>query len=265
MLRSNVETLKNGINFKIGDFVNMMCRSLGCILLAMIIAWRFSIVFLAIVPFMVIATTRMIAMIKKYTIEEFKSYGSAGRVAQEVLSSIRTVFAFGLERKSIQKYSANLEGAEQMAKKKGIYGGVFGGCSSGVFGLLFAIGIFYAIRLINQDCASFSPSNIIPSFFCMITAGFSLSQALPFLEEFAESKGTARRIFEIIETKSLIDVFDKKGKVLSQLAGDIEFEDVCFSYPQRQNATILNGLNLKIPAGKTVALVGSRYQQSYQL
>ncbi len=40
------------------------------------------------------------------------------------------------------------------------------------------------------------------------------------------------------------------------LAGDIVFSDVHFAYPSRPEAKVLDGLNLRIPAGKTVALVG---------
>lgn len=41
------------------------------------------------------------------------------------------------------------------------------------------------------------------------------------------------------------------------MTGDIELRDIKFIYPSRPNVTILNNFNLKIPAGKTVALVGS--------
>lgn len=41
------------------------------------------------------------------------------------------------------------------------------------------------------------------------------------------------------------------------MVGDIEFENVHFSYPQRKEAKILKGLYMKIPAGKTVALCGA--------
>lgn len=208
---------------------------------------------------MVFSTMRMIDMIKKYTIEEFKSYGNAGRIAQEMLSSLRTVYAFGLEKKAIEKYSANLEGAEVMAKKKGLYSGIFGSISTGTFNFLFGIGIYYAIYLVRTDCGNFSPTNLVPAFFCLITAGFSFGQALPFLNDLGQSRGAARRVFEIIDTKSAIDIFDKPGKTLPSLYGDIDFENVFFSYPQRPDATILKGLNLRIPGGKTVALVGSRF------
>jgi ATP-binding cassette subfamily B (MDR/TAP) protein 1 len=91
-----------------------------------------------------------------------------------------------------------------------------------------------------------------------VTSSYAFGQGIPFLNDLAAARGAAKRVFEIIDTKSAIDIFDKPGKVLPTLVGDIEFENVVFSYPQRLDATILKGLNLKIPGGKTVALVGSR-------
>lgn len=41
------------------------------------------------------------------------------------------------------------------------------------------------------------------------------------------------------------------------LVGNIIFKDVKFSYPTRPDHIILKNFNLHIPAGKTVALVGS--------
>ena len=40
------------------------------------------------------------------------------------------------------------------------------------------------------------------------------------------------------------------------LEGNIEFKDVIFSYPARPDVQVLNGLNLTIRTGQTVALVG---------
>lgn len=49
------------------------------------------------------------------------------------------------------------------------------------------------------------------------------------------------------------------GEVITDqsLAGNITFKDVEFSYPTRQDHIILKNFNLDIPAGKTVAIVGS--------
>ena len=80
-----------------------------------------------------------------------------------------------------------------------------------------------------------------------------------FLRELAETKGVAKKIYNIIDTKSQIDVFsDKNDRIIDNLQGSVDFESVYFHYPQRPEAKILKSLNLKIPAGQTVALVGSR-------
>lgn len=43
---------------------------------------------------------------------------------------------------------------------------------------------------------------------------------------------------------------------MSHVRGEIEFKGIYFSYPSRPDTPILQGLNLTIPAGKTVGLVG---------
>lgn len=60
----------------------------------------------------------------------------------------------------------------------------------------------------------------------------------------------------MIDRNPTIDVEDKKGKALSYVRGQIEFKEIHFSYPSRPDSPILQGLNLKIPASKTVGLVG---------
>jgi ATP-binding cassette subfamily B (MDR/TAP) protein 1 len=201
----------------------------------------------------------MVLMFNKYTIEEFKAYGKAGSIAQEALSSIRTVLSLGVHKKISKVYASNLNKAEKMAQKKGLLTGLLGGISSAIFYSIFAVGIYYGVYLNQNDCANYNVQSIMQSFFSIITATQALGQALPFLKELAEAKGVAKKIYNIIDTKSQIDVFsDKGGIIIDNLQGSVDFESVFFHYPQRPEAEILKGLDLKIPAGLTVALVGSR-------
>lgn len=99
---------------------------------------------------------------------------------------------------------------------------------------------------------------MIQSFFCLVASNFSISQALTFFKDLAEARAGAKKVFQILDTKSAIDPFESNGKKLENLRGRIEFENLCFSYPQRPEAQILKDVNLKIEAGKTIALVGFR-------
>ena len=80
--------------------------------------------------------------------------------------------------------------------------------------------------------------------------------ALPNLSSITEATVACTRIFEMIDRVPNIDTEDKKGKALSYVRGEIEFKDIYFFYPSRPDTPVLQGLNLRVPAGKTVGLVG---------
>lgn len=256
-----MEKIRSALNYKFGDSINMILRSLGCIILSMTLAWKFTIVFLCLVPLTVYATVKMIATIKKYTIDELKSYASAGQIAQEMLASVRTVLALGMEKRAVDEYACHLNEAETLAKKKGLYSGLFGCVATGAYNVMTGLGIYYAFCLVRSDPLNYSVATIMPAFFCIIVAAISFGQAFPFFGNLAEAKGAAKRVFELVDTKSAVDVFEQIGKVVptgERIRGKIEFVNVGFSYPQRKDVQVLKGFSLKIAPGQTVAFVGSR-------
>lgn len=257
-ITSNIETLKMGMGFKIAEFISLIGRGIGCLIYALISAWKFSIVALAIMPFISVSTAALISFIKKFTIKELEEYGASGKIAQEVLSSIRVVLSFGSMKKEIKNYETKLTNAENMSIKKGLYTGFFTGLALFLFNCVFALGIYYGTYLARTDCEAFPPASILRSLLLMVTATFAIGQGLPFLKDLSESRAAAGTIFKIIEKKSEIDIFDKENKIRPDIFnGNITFSNVNFSYPQRKEVNILKGLSMTIPAGKTVALCGS--------
>ncbi|MBP3041507.1 ABC transporter ATP-binding protein [Bacillaceae bacterium Marseille-Q3522] len=64
---------------------------------------------------------------------------------------------------------------------------------------------------------------------------------------------SSERIFEYIDESPIVS--EKENPLqLDEIKGQIDFKDVVFSYDEKRVA--LNGVNLTIPAGETVALVG---------
>lgn len=81
--------------------------------------------------------------------------------------------------------------------------------------------------------------------------------ALPDVKYFTEASVAAQRIFDRIDRIPLIDGEDTKGLVLDKIRGELEFEHVKFTYPSRPDSVVLKDFNLRVEAGKTVALVGA--------
>eukprot|EP00256_Glycine_max_P055089 XP_014622109.1 putative multidrug resistance protein [Glycine max] len=92
--------------------------------------------------------------------------------------------------------------------------------------------------------------------FNVLMGGLSILSALPNLTAITEATAAVTRLFEMIDRVPTIDSEDKKGKALSYVRGEIEFQDVYFCYPSRPDTPVLQGFNLTVPAGKSVGLVG---------
>lgn len=70
---------------------------------------------------------------------------------------------------------------------------------------------------------------------------------------FQKSLASWYRIKEILDYP--IDISDKEDAVLQEIKGDIEFRNVSFKYPDSEEF-VIKDLNLKVEAGKNIAIVG---------
>lgn len=71
------------------------------------------------------------------------------------------------------------------------------------------------------------------------------------------SRNAAKTVFKVIDRKSKIDSLSEQGLVPEKISGNIRFENVFFTYPNRPDITILQGFNLEVRQGETNALVGT--------
>ena len=61
---------------------------------------------------------------------------------------------------------------------------------------------------------------------------------------------------EVINRVPKIDSDNMQGETLESVSGEVEFDRIEFAYPSRPDIVVLSDFSIKIPAGKTVALVG---------
>lgn len=86
---------------------------------------------------------------------------------------------------------------------------------------------------------------------------FSFGASSPYIETFGIAKGAASKVFSILDTESKINPMGDSGEQPTKCDGNIMFSNVFFNYPSRPDVNILQGINLDIKKGETVALVGS--------
>lgn len=80
-----------------------------------------------------------------------------------------------------------------------------------------------------------------------------VSQATASAPDISKVKDSVASIFEIIDSKPVIDSSSQEGITLDTVRGEIEFQHVSFRYPTRPDIQIFNDLCLSIPSGKASA------------
>uniref|UniRef100_A0A3Q2Y0M0 Bile salt export pump n=1 Tax=Hippocampus comes TaxID=109280 RepID=A0A3Q2Y0M0_HIPCM len=216
--------------------------------------WKLTLVIVAASPLIGIGAGLM--FVAKLTGMELQAYAKAGAIADEVLSSIRTVAAFGGEKKEVQRYDKNLVSAQRWGIRKGLIMGFFTGYMWLIIFLCYGLAFWYGSSLV-VDTEEYSPGTLLQVFFGVLIAAMNLGQASPCLEAFAAGRGAATIIFETIEREPEIDCLSEAGYKLDKVKGDIEFHNVTFHYPSRPEVKILDRLSVIVKSGETTAFVGA--------
>ncbi|XP_022027243.1 putative ABC transporter B family member 8 isoform X1 [Helianthus annuus] len=217
-------------------------------------SWRLSLVAFPTLIFLIIPGLIYGKYLLFLSKKSFQEYAKANSIVEQALASIKTVYSFTAEKTIVNKYSTILDRTTEMGLKQGIAKGLAVG-STGLSFAIWALVAWYGSRLVMYKGES--GGRVYASGLSFILGGLSLGMALPELNHFTEASVAASRIFHRIDRIPEIDGHDNNGLVPDTINGQIEFENIEFTYPSRPNCIILKEFNLKIEAGSTVALVGA--------
>ncbi|KAJ4707552.1 ABC transporter family protein [Melia azedarach] len=238
---------------KLPDFLMNVTTFFGCYLAGFMMEWRLAIVGFPFVVLLVIPGLMYGRTLMGLARKMREEYNKAGTMPEQAISSIRTVYAFVGEAKTIDEFSSALEGSLKLGLKMGLTKGLAIG-SNGVTFAICSFLAYYGSRLVMYHGVQGGIVHAVCA--CITVGGLSLG-TLSNLKYFSEAMSAAEHIMEVIKRVPKIDLENMEDEVLENVSGDVEFRHVEFAYPSRPETIIFKDFCLKVPAGKTVALVGS--------
>ncbi|RCV32767.1 hypothetical protein SETIT_7G029100v2 [Setaria italica] len=253
-ISSDVAQIQDVMGEKMAGFVHHVFTFIFGYVVGFTKSWKIALAVFAVTPLMMFCGIAYKAIYGGLTAKDEASYQRAGSVAQQAISSIRTVFSFVMEDRLADKYAEWLNKAAPIGIKMGFAKGAGMGVIYLVTYSQWALALWYGSQLVAKG--EIKGGDAIACFFGVMVGGRGLALSLSYYAQFALGTVAAGRVFEVIDRVPEIDAYDGGGRVLSALRGRIEFKDVEFMYPSRPEALILYNLNLTIPAAKMLALVG---------
>ncbi|CAH8583386.1 unnamed protein product [Schistosoma haematobium] len=218
------------------DFIKNLSGFIVGIIINFAVGWKLALVACAILPIIGAVFGCFGFLMKYFTRKEIVAYARAGAVAGEVLEAIRTVVAFGGEKRELKRYREQLGTAEKAGLKKVVASGAVNGTIGLTVFCSTALLFWYGFKLIvNED---YDAGAIVTIFVNVLLGSVFLGNALPSFQYFMNAQASATEIYSIIERVPEIDK-DCHGRLIQNFSGNVTFRNVSFAYPSRPDIAVL--------------------------
>ncbi|CAJ0567442.1 unnamed protein product, partial [Mesorhabditis spiculigera] len=254
-LSDDLERIREGIGDKLGLLIRGTAMYAAAMVISFIYEWRLAFFMLGVAPITCFCMAMMARKMTSTTMKELVGVGKAGAIAEESIMGVRTVQAFNGQEEMIDKYSHELTKGKRFAVEKGFWSGFLGGLFFCVLFAFLGAGMLLGGHLLREGYVS-QPGTVFIVVMSMLLGAYFLGLISPQLMVLLNARVAAAKIYQIIERVPHIDPYSSAGLRPNKCAGRVVFQNVHFRYPSRKEQKILNGINLVIEPGQTVALVG---------
>ncbi|XP_076187478.1 ATP-binding cassette sub-family B member 5 isoform X7 [Aptenodytes patagonicus] len=254
-LATDASQVKGATGSRLGLMTMTVFTLLTAIVIAFVYGWQLTLLILACIPFVIATNAARVSSVSGHAAKDQKALEEAGRISTESVENIRTVASLTREEAFYERYVTSLNGPYRHSLTKApFYGFTYGVAQCANYFINAAVFRFGA-WLIAHCLSNFE--NVFIVFSSVIFAAANVGQSASLAPDYGKARMSAQRIFQLLDRKPLIDSYSEEGDKLSNFEGNIEFRNIHFVYPTRPEFQVLQGLNVKVNKGQTLALVGS--------
>ena len=176
---------------------------------------------------------------------------SALHVAQEVLTSLRVVKAFGGEEREYDRFVGRFHETMRTRVALAFSEGAFGLLVNGATAVGLAAVLYVGARQVQSGALTLGELLLVSAYLAQLYAPLkTISKQIAAMQT---SVVGAERAFELLDEPA--DVDERPDAIpLERAAGQITLRDVRFSYGDGRE--ILAGIDLDVPAGSRVGIIG---------
>jgi subfamily B ATP-binding cassette protein MsbA len=212
---------------------------------------RFSVLILIFMPFAWIMLTKQRKKMRKSTTKSLQETGDLSALVTQTLRGMRVVRAYQQEGQEENRAASAINRALEFTMR----GTRARALSSPSMELL--VGFGFALAIYVAGTQGIRGDLTLGHFMGFMTAALLIYSPLKSVAtlqtQLQEGVAAASRVFGVVDRQvNLVELPDAKPLELKK--GEIEFKDVSFAYDPE--TTVLKGVSLTVPPGKTVALVG---------
>jgi subfamily B ATP-binding cassette protein MsbA len=252
-IMNDIEKIQVAVSHMLADWLRQTFAALGLLYVVLQTDWKLALASLTLLPFVLVPTARIGKRIRRSTRAAQDDAADLNQILQETLSGHAVVKTFQAEAHEASRFR---EAASRLRKSSLRYVAQQALASPLIefFGALTIVGLLTYAR--NQIKAGEMTAGEFTSFLVALLMLYEPVKRLTGIHNiFQQAIGASQRVFEYLDRAPLIQ--NRAGaETLDGFREAIRFEGVHFRYPNAPDGFALQGVDLEIPRGSIVALVG---------
>ena len=226
---------------------------IGSLIYLMFINWILGVILIGVIPLLFIITWHYRKQFRNSMRETRRLTAKINSRMESSVTGIRVTKAFTNEQLEKQKFdNCNNEYVQVRGQVFGYMGRYFSISQfiTDFFNVIVLVcgGLFIYYGVESFDLASYSVFVISVSLFIS-----PINQLITFMEQLESASAGFERFIHIMDEKE--ETIQQGNKILDTIKGDIEFQNVSFSYNE-SNQNVLDNVSFKLEKGSILALVG---------
>ena len=256
-MTNDVENVSNAVSQSIASLISSILTLIGAFTMMVYYGWVMALIACLTVPLTILISSTLSKFMKKYFVRRQKLLGQLNGQVEEMVTSYKTVVAYGKEEKAVKEFSETSKRLKTCSISARVWGSVMGPCMNFLgnlqYVLIAAFGGFFVL-------------NPVP-FMRQLSIG-NIQSMLQYSKKFTRpvneianqyaniltALAGAERIFEIMDSADEIDEGTQSIEI-SEIQGNIYFKNIDFSYVEGEQ--VLKGLDLWVKPGQKIAIVGA--------
>ena len=243
----------------IGSSLSMALRScimlIGGIIFLFITNIKLTAIVITALPLVVLPILLFGRRVRALSRQSQDRVADVGSYVGETLGQIKTVQAYNHQPQDKLRFAETAEAAFNTARQRIKQRAAL--ISVVILLVLGAVGVMLWVGGMDVIAGRISPGDLAAFVFYSLIVGSSFGTISEVIGELQSAAGAAERIAELLQTTNAIKAPLAGGQRLPQrVSGRVEFKDLRFAYPSRPQHFALDGINLTVSAGETLALVG---------
>ena len=250
-LTADVQTIQSFASGSTLDIVVDLLTIFSMLAIMFVLNWDFTLIAVAITPFMLVIISRFKKAVKKAQKEVRKQQSNIVTVVQQGLESVRVIKAFGrqdLEQEELSEVSkATVDASLKARRVKAMLSPLV----TVVVALCTAFVLWRSSSLILKGTMTAGALTVFLSYLAQFFK--PVKDLATMTNTIAQTAVGVDRIQAILDAS---DVIPEKADAIDcgPLKGNIDFENIVFGY--NKDACVLKGVSFKIAAGQMIGVVG---------